>query len=276
MNRFNLNDQKRPYRSITILIFVIVGCIFADLFIPYVPSYMNAAEISQAPSSNHLFGTDAMGRDIFSMIWYGGRLSLFIGLLATLISTALAILYGCASGLAGEKLDDCLMRFTEILMSVPQILLVIFIQAMFGDATAVSIAIVIGLTSWMAVAKMVRSEVKQIRNADYVLAARTMHGGFFYILWNHLMPNFMSAILFMIITNLGGTIALEATLSYLGVGLPIAAVSWGSLMALSQKSMLSGSWWTLLIPGIFLVVTLICITQVGEYTRTRNRREQLL
>ena len=125
-------------------------------------------------------------------------------------------------------------------------------------------------------AKMVRSEVKQLRSSGFVMAARTMGGGFFYILYRHLMPNFMSAVMFMIVTNIGGAISMEATLSFLGLGLPAEVVSWGSLMSLSQRAMLTGAWWILLIPGIFLVITLICITEIGEYLRCRGRRDRLM
>lgn len=268
--------KGRPYISVAILVFIGAGCLLAEVLGGQNPYYMNTDQISRAPSALHLFGTDTLGRDIFAIIWHGGRISLLIGLLATSISTILAILYGCIAGLAGPRTDDVMMRFTEILMSVPQILLVIFLQAIWGEASIMSIGVVIGVTSWMAVAKMVRSEVRQIRNTEYVLAARTMGAGFFYVLWNHLMPNFMSAIMFMIVTNLGSAIATEATLSFLGLGLSVDTVSWGSLMSLSQQAMLTGSWWLLLIPGIFLVVTLICITELGEALRTANRRDRLI
>ncbi|MCI8646224.1 MAG: ABC transporter permease [Firmicutes bacterium] len=268
--------KRRPYISITILVLIGAGCLLAEALGGANPYYMHTDQISQAPSALHLFGTDTLGRDVFSIIWHGGRISLIIGLLATLISTGIAILYGCVSGLAGPRIDDALMRFSEILMSVPQILLVIFLQAIWGKPGVLSIGVVIGVTSWMAVAKMVRSEVRQIRGSEYVLAAKTMGAGFFYILWNHLMPNFMPAIMFMIVTNLGSAIAAEATLSFLGLGLSVDTVSWGSLMSLSQQAMLTGAWWLLLIPGSFLVVTLICITELGEALRTANRRERLL
>ncbi|MDO4546018.1 MAG: ABC transporter permease [Bacillota bacterium] len=268
--------EKLPYISIGILAVIILGCAFAELIMPHDPTYMNLSDISSPPGGNHIFGTDTLGRDLFSVIWYGGRISLIIGLLATLISTAIAIVYGTASGLASQKIDDVMMRFTEILMSVPQILFVIFIQAILGDATVLSISLVLGITGWMAVAKMVRSEVQQLRTADFVMAARTMGGGFFYILWKHLMPNFMSAIMFMVVTNIGTAIATEATLSFLGVGLPTDIISWGSLMSLSQRAMMTGAWWMLLIPGTFLVVTLICITEIGEYLRSRNKRDRLV
>lgn len=275
-NRFLQSHEVFPVASVTILAVIIAGCIICDIFIPYDPTRMMLDQISQPPSGSHIFGTDTLGRDLFSVIWHGGRISITVGLLATLISTVIAVIYGTAAGLAGKRLDDLLMRFTEILLSIPQILMVIFIQAIWGDATVLSISVVIGITGWMAVAKMVRSEVKQLRNAGFVLAARTMGAGFFYILRKHLMPNFMSAIMFMIVTNIGSAIAMEATLSFMGLGLPTDIISWGSLMSLSQRAMLTGAWWMLLIPGIFLVVTLICITDIGEYLRTRNRRERLM
>ena len=268
--------EKKPITAISILTVIILGCLICDIFIPYDPTRMMLDQISQPPSGAHIFGTDTLGRDLFSVIWHGGRISITVGLLATLISTVIAVIYGTAAGLAGKKVDDLLMRFTEILLSIPQILMVIFIQAIWGDATVLSISVVIGITGWMAVAKMVRSEVKQLRNAGFVLAARTMGAGFFYILRKHLMPNFMSAIMFMIVTNIGSAIAMEATLSFMGLGLPTDIISWGSLMSLSQRAMLTGAWWMLLIPGIFLVVTLICITDIGEYLRTRNRRDKLM
>lgn len=268
--------RKLPVISITILVVIVCGCIFADIIAGQNPYYMHTSQISQAPSIEYVFGTDTLGRDIFAIIWHGGRISLTVGLLATLISTAIAVIYGCISGLAISKIDDAMMRFTEIIMSIPQILMVIFMQAICGEATIVSIGVVLGLTSWMAVAKMVRSEVRQMRNAEFVLAARSMGAGFFYIMWRHLMPNFMSAIMFMIVTNIGSSIAMEATLSFLGLGLPTNVISWGSLMSLSQNAMLTGAWWILLIPGVFLVTTLICITEIGEFLRTNNRRERLI
>lgn len=161
-------------------------------------------------------------------------------------------------------------------MSIPSILLVIFLQAILGEASVLSIAAVIGITGWMPVAKMVRSEVKQIRSSDYILAAQTMGGGFFYVLRRHLTPNFLSAIMFMVVTSIGSAIATEATLSFLGIGLPTNIISWGSLMSLSQGAILSGAWWLLLIPGAVLVTTIICITEIGEHLRTSGRRERLL
>ena len=269
-----MSKTGRPYASAAILAVIILACLLAELLMPYDPTYMNLSEINLPPGNGHMFGTDTLGRDLFSVILYGGRISIFIGLLATVISTALAVVYGTVAGLASDRIDDLMMRLAEILMSVPQLLMVMFIQAIMGKATVISISVVIGITGWMAVAKMVRSEVKQLRTSGFVLAARTMGGGFFYILRKHLMPNFMSAIMFMIVTNIGSAMITESTLSFLGLGLPTDVISWGSLMSLSQRAMLTGSWWMIIIPGVFLVTTLICVTEIGEYLRGRKRRRQ--
>ena len=165
-----------------------------------------------------------------------------------------------------------MMRLTEIILSIPSILIVIFIQAIIGQTGPLTIAFVIGVTSWMNISKIVRSEVRQIRNADYILAAKTMDGGFFYILRRHLLPNFVSSIMFMVVTNIGAAIGTEATLSFLGIGLPVEIISWGSMLSNADKALLSNDWWIILIPGLFLVVTMVCITDIGNYIRKRNNR----
>ena len=124
----------------------------------------------------------------------------------------------------------------------------------------------------MNISKIVRSEVRQIRNADYILAAKTMDGDFFYILRRHLLPNFVSSIMFMVVTNIGAAIGTEATLSFLGIGLPVEIISWGSMLSNADQALLSNDWWIILIPGLFLVVTLVSITDIGNYIRKRNNR----
>lgn len=262
-----------PKFSIIVLAMIIFGCICANLLSDYNPSYMNLTMVNQAPNSNHIFGTDNMGRDIFSMIWYGGRVSLFIGITATIISTVVAVVYGCISGLAYKTLDTAMMRITEIFLTLPTILIIIFVQGIIGNPSKLSLAVIIGLTSWMSVAKVVRTEVKQIRNSDYILSAKLMGGSFLYILRRHLLPNVWPAILFMVVMNMAYAIGTEATLSFLGLGLPIEIVSWGSMMSLSEGALLSGYWWIILIPGLFMVITLICVNNIANYLKQRGSRE---
>lgn len=259
-NRHSL--RGKPVASAMILSLIALGCLFCELIMTKDPAYLDLAHCSAAPCREFLFGTDTMGRDIFSMIWYGGRLSLFIGVGSAVISTLLAISFGAVSGLAPKWLDALLMRLTEILLSVPNLLLVIFLQA------------VIGLTSWTSIAKVVRTEVRQLRASEYVIAAKCMGGSFFHILRCHLAPNFFSSVLFMVVMNVRSAIIAESTLSFMGLGLPIEVVTWGSMLSLAEKALMTDAWWILLIPGAFLVVTLLCITNLGDYLRSRTSRKE--
>lgn len=269
----NKKNKNIPYISVGILILIILCCCFNKLVMNHDPKYMDLINSSLSPNKEFYFGTDSMGRDIFSMIWYGGKISLFIGILSTIISTFIGIVYGSISGIASELIDDIMMRFTEIILSIPSILVIIFVQAILGKSTPISISIVIGITSWMNIAKVVRSEVRQIRNSEYILAARTMGGSYMYIIYQHLVPNFISSIMFMVVTNIGTAIGTESTLSFLGIGLPLEIISWGSMLSLSEQSLLTNQWWVILIPGIFLVTTLVCITNIGNYIRKLNNKK---
>ena len=259
--------QKKPIISSVLLGLTILGCIGCRFIMTKDPTYMDLTNYSHAPNGEFLFGTDTMGRDIFSMIWYGGRISLSIGFLATTISTAIAIVFGAVSGYAPKWLDEILMRLTEIFLSVPELLIIILLQAVIGKATIWSLAFVIGITSWTGIAKIVRTEVIQLKNSEYVLA-----GSFFYILIRHLTPNFISSIMFMVVMNIRGAIVAESTLSFMGIGLPLEIISWGSMLSLADQALLNGAWWIILIPGAFLVATLMCVTNLGNYLRIRNNQ----
>ncbi|MDO4869329.1 MAG: ABC transporter permease [Bacillota bacterium] len=259
--------DRFPKAASVILLLILIGCAGCDLFAGGDPSRMMLDQVNTAPGADHWFGTDTLGRDIWSLIWHGGRKSLFIGALATLITTVIAVIYGTISGLAGKTVDSLMMRFTEILLSIPSILLVVFMQAVIGQRNVVGISIIIGITGWMSIAKMVRTEVRKIRQSDYVLISRMMGGGFFHVLRKHLAPNFISTIMFMVVMSIRSAIVSESTLSFLGIGLPVEIITWGSMLSLSEKALLTGSWWIIMIPGVFLVVTLLCITSLGEYVR---------
>ena len=268
---------KMPVISLVILGLIVAGCLILPFVIGKDPSYMDLMNANQAPSQQFLFGTDTMGRDIFTMIWSGGRISLFIGCVSTLISTVIAILFGGLSGIAPQWADTLLMRFTEIFLSIPNLLLVILLQAILGKANVLSVSLVIGVTSWASIAKVVRTEVRQIRSSDYVTASRCMGGGFFHVLGRHLTPNFLPAIQFMVVMNVRSAIVAESTLSFMGMGLPLETVSWGSMLSLAEKALLTGSWWMIIVPGGFLVVTLMAMMEVGQFLQKElNQKESNL
>lgn len=265
-------NKALPVVSLVILALIGLACAFAGIVAPYAPGAMDSAATNVAPCPAHLFGTDNMGRDLFTMVLYGGRASLIIGLASAVISTFIAVVYGTAAGLAGEHVDDFLMRAAELFMSLPSILVILFLQAWWGEPTYLSLSVIIGVTSWMNISKIIRSEVRQIGESDYILAARTMGGGFWYILRRHLLPNYVSSIMFMVVSNISAAIITESTLSFLGLGLPLSEVSWGSLLSMSEEALLSNYWWIIVIPGVVLITTLVCITNVGEYIRKANNR----
>ena len=269
---------KRPARQgrwpvpAAVLGLIVLGCLCCELLMTKDPTYMDFANSNRAPCREFLFGTDTMGRDIFSMIWYGGRASLAIGFLASAISAGIAIVLGSLSGCAGARLDRLLMRVVELLLSIPNLLLIVLLQAILGQASVWSLSLVIGVTGWTGIAKVVRTEVRRLRGSEYVQAARCMGGGFFHILRQHLAPNFLPAVLFMIVMNVQSAMLAESTLSFLGLGLPLEVISWGSMLSLAQRALLTGSWWLVVIPGAFLAVTLLCVTEIGTALRRSGCR----
>lgn len=265
--------QGKPVAAVILLTAILLGCIFCEGIMTKDPTYLDLLHYNVPPDREFLFGTDTLGRDIFSMIWYGGRISLLIGFTAAVISTTIAIVFGAVSGSAAQWADTFLMRTAEIMLSIPELLLIILLQSILGTANVLSLSLVIGVTSWMSIAKVVRTEVRQIRQSEYVIAAKCMGGGFFYILWKHLTPNFISSIMFMVVMNVRSAMIAEATLSFMGIGLPLEIISWGSMLSLSERALMTKSWWIILIPGAFLVVTLMCVTDIGNYLRTCANRK---
>ena len=273
--------QKRrsdfPRISVILMGIIVLCCLFAEVLMTKDPTYLDLQNYNVAPNAEFLFGTDTLGRDIFSGIWYGGRISITIGFLATLISTVIAVVYGSISGIAPAWLDTLMMRFTEIFLSVPGLLIVLFLQAILGEANVITLSIVIGVTSWASIAKVIRTEVRQIRHSEYVVASKCMGGKFLHILGKHLAPNFIASIMFMVVMNVRGAIGSESTLSFMGMGLPLEIISWGSMLSLAEKALLTESWWIILIPGAFLVTLLMYLTNIGNYLRKNaNRKESNL
>lgn len=270
-------DRDFPWISVMLLMCIVLGCLFVPMLIDKDPGYMDLENCNVSPNGRFLFGTDSLGRDIFSGIWYGGRISITVGFLATLISTGIAILYGSVSGIACGWLDGLLMRFMEIFLSVPALLLMLFLQAILGQTNVLSLSVVIGVTSWASMAKVIRTEVRQLRTSEYVVAAKCIGGGFFHTLGVHLAPNFIASIMFMVVMNIAGAIATESTLSFMGMGLPLETISWGSMLSYVDQALLTTSWWIILIPGAFLVALMMCLTNIGNYLRkSANRKESNL
>ena len=237
--------KGKPVFSMVLLFLIVLGCVFANVVANHDPSGFYLQNLNTPPGKEFIFGTDSLGRDIYSLIWYGGRVSLVIGLLGAAIITVIGVTYGCISGTAGPKVDSVLMRFTEMCGSIPTLLLILILSAVLQA-----------------------SEVRQIRNSDYVMYARLCGGSFGYVMYHHLIPNFVSAIMFVVISSISSCITMESTLSFLGLGLPADVVSWGSMLSLANKALIMNTWWVIVIPGVFLVITLMCITSMGSFVRS--------
>ena len=251
---------------------IVLMTIFAPWLAPYDPLEVNMELRLLDPCRAHPLGTDALGRDVLSRVIYGGRASLLIGLLSAAVITVLGVAYGCLSRIAPARTDALLMRLVELVQSIPVLLVLLLAVSLLGPQNALSIALLIGVTGWFALARIVRGEVRQIRHSEYILASRCMGGSFGWIMRRHLVPNVVSAILFVVISAVSTSIAMESTLSFLGLGLPVDELSWGSMLALADKALLLNTWWVILIPGLFLVTALLCITSLGHHFRRNSVR----
>lgn len=269
-NRAINGDYIPPFIAGSVLGLIIMGCIMAHVITTRTPSFMDFTQANLSPNFNFIMGTDSMGRDIASMVWYGGRVSLFIGVVSTIISTCIGIIYGTINGLSRDYVDDIMSRFTDIILSIPSIVILLFVQGIVGCDTPFRMAVLIGVTRWVPLSKIVRTEVIELKNSDFVVASRGLGGGFFHILFKHLFPNFIWSIMFMIVTDIGTAISLESTLSFLGLGLPVSVISWGSMLSLAESAILSNQWWVIVVPGLFLISTLVAITNIGNYIRKIN------
>lgn len=264
--------QRPPVLSMAVLGLIVLGCLLAPVLANHDPAGFYLQNLNQAPGGEFYFGTDSLGRDIYSMIWYGGRASLTVGLMSMALITVLGVTYGCISGMAHQRLDAVMMRAMEMAHSVPTLLIVLLLGSLIPKHDVFTLSLLIGGTGWFGLARIVRSEVRQIRSSEYVLAARCMGVGFWRTMWVHLIPNFLSSILFVVISSISASMSMESTLSFLGLGLPVEVISWGSMLSLANRALLLNTWWVIIIPGLFLLVTLGCVTSIGNYFRREVNR----
>jgi peptide/nickel transport system permease protein len=232
------------------------------------------------PSADHIMGTDSTGRDVFSRIIYGGQISLIIGILAVFISVTLGTLIGGLAAYFGGWVDIILMRFTEAMLSIPQLFLLIVLGKFLGkDIPTIHILgrsfsgsvgiviVVIGLTSWMYLARIVRANVLSLRELDYIASSRAMGASHARIFFMHLVPNTLGAIIVSATLGLAGAILSEAYVSFLGLGVQPPTASWGNMLTSAQSFIQRGAWWMWTFPSLFIVFTILCINLLGDGLR---------
>lgn len=249
---------------------VIVGalCLMAltaPLIAPYAPDAQDMANRFQPPSGEHLLGTDNFGRDILSRCIWAAQVSLSIGVVSVLLSIILAIIIGATAGYYGGRIDDLLMRFTDMMLAFPTLFLLFTVVALFGNAVVVLIA-VLGLTSWQVGARVVRGEILSLKTRDFVVAARSVGVPDLRLVAVHLLPNVVGVIVVGATIRVALNILLEAGLSYLGLGVQPPIASWGNMVA-DGKTVLRTAWWVTSFPGGFIFVTVMAFNLLGDGLR---------
>lgn len=229
------------------------------------PDQQRLTERLQPPSSRHLLGTDDLGRDVFSRLLHGGRVSLRVGLLAVAISVTLGTLVGLLAGFFGGVVDVVLMRLVDIVLCFPTIFLILMVIA-FLEPSLWNVMAVIGFTSWPGLARLVRGETLSLRERDFILAARGLGLSTPRILFVHLLPNLVAPILVSATLGVGGAILTESALSFLGLGVQPPMASWGNILT-SGKDYLHVAWWLSVFPGLAILVTVLALNLLGEGLR---------
>ena len=222
----------------------------------------------ERPSKSSLFGTDQLGRDVFARVLAGGRLSLAISLSVVALSLAIGILYGAVSAALGGIWDHILMRFVDILLSFPLIFLAVACMALFG-AGIFYLILVLALTSWMDVARLVRAEVLSLKRRNFVLRAKASGIGFWTTLLRHILPHVFATISAFAILRMADIILIESSLSFIGLGVQPPQASWGSILN-DGWPVLSSAWWMSFFPGLAIVMTIMSLNLVGSSLKSRR------
>jgi peptide/nickel transport system permease protein len=252
--------------GLALTVALIIAALGADLFSPYDPYRVDMDAVMVPPSAGHIFGTDYLGRDLFSRVLYGGRISLAIGVLAVLISGLVGTTVGAVAGFAGGWLDEVLMRITDIVLAFPTALLALAVMAVFEDPTVGKIFIVLGLVGWANIARLVRAEVMAIKERDYVTAARSVGVGPLGIVLRHVLPNTLGTLLVALTLGVASNILTEAWLSFLGLGAQPPLPSWGAMITEGQFFLTTRPW-VCLFPGVAILLTVLGFNMLGDGLR---------
>lgn len=250
-----------------ILSVLALGAIFAPLIAPHDPNAINLLKISQPPDGENWLGTDRVGRDIFSRLLYGGRVSLSVGFVAVGIYLTIGFVLGALSGYLGGAVDNLLMRFTEIVMCFPTFVLILILVGMVGP-NITNVMLVIGLFGWPDVARLIRGQVLSLREMDYVTAARAMGGGHWYVMARHIAPNVIGPLTVAGSLGIAGAILAEAGLSFLGLGVVQPTPSWGSILNEARNpATLATEPWLWLAPGTAISLAVLAANFIGDGLR---------
>jgi peptide/nickel transport system permease protein len=251
--------------GLTILVPMFLCAILAPIISLHDPVEPDLKNILVGPSWSHPFGTDMLGRDVFSRVIYGSRISLLVGFVSVGIATLIGIMIGAVSGYTGGIIDELIMRFVDLMMCFPTFFLILAVIAVL-EPSIWNIMIVIGLTNWMGIARLVRAEILSIKNKEYVLAAKAMGFPKRRIIFGHVLPNALSPVYVVATLGIGGAILTESALSFLGIGVQPPTPSWGNILT-QAKDNIEVAWWLSLYPGLAIFLTVMGYNLLGEGLR---------
>ena len=256
---------RGPRVALAVIIALLVVAAFAPLLAPYPPNAQPDPIGMQTlpPSAAHPMGTDLVSRDVFSRVIHGARVSLSIGMLAVLLSITVGTLYGSVAGFLGGMADTVMMRIIDAFLSIPRILLLIMVTALWGQLTAAGLIILIGLTGWFGVSRVVRAEVMALSAREFIVSARSLGAGRLRVLGRHVLPNVLAPVVVAATLGIGNVIILEAGLSFLGLGIQPPTASWGSIIQDGSQQVAS-HWWVSVFPGLAIVTTVMAFNALGE------------
>lgn len=248
----------------TVLVLALVA-IAAPLIAPHNPTKIDIDNILSPPSRDYLLGTDELGRDVLSRMIWGSRISLSVGFVAVGIAISIGILIGSLAGFYGGMADTVLMRFVDIMLTFPTFFLILAVIAIV-EPSIFTIMVVIGITSWMDVARLVRAEFLSLTRRDFVIAAKASGAGNMRLIFRHVLPNALSPVFVAATFGVAGAILVESALSFLGLGVKPPNPSWGNILA-SGKENIEVAWWLSLYPGLAILITVLSYNLVGEGLR---------
>ncbi len=262
-----LRKNKLAVISATIVILLYLMAIFAPMLAPYATDDMDFDNLFGKPSAQHWLGTDSMGRDLLTLVMYGSRVSLTVGLVSMGIAITLGTVLGAISGYYGGIVDNIIMRFTDIALCFPQFFLILTIVAVFGNGIY-KVIVILGLTSWMGVTRLVRGQFLSLKEREFVESARALGANDARIIFKHLLPNSMAPIIVAATLRVGTTILTEATLSFLGLGVKQGTISWGGLLREAQGiTVMLETPWVAIFPGLMIFLTVLSFNLLGDGLR---------
>ncbi|MHC4047947.1 ABC transporter permease [Bradyrhizobium sp. 23AC] len=254
-----------PPGAVICLVFLFAA-VFADVLAPYGYNQIMPMNRLKPPSSHFWFGTDNLGRDIFSRILYGARLSVIIGLSAAGLATSISIVLGITTGSLGGRFHMLVQRFVDAWMSFPELVVLIVVVAVVGPGM-LPVIVILGCFLGIAGSRIIRSTVLSVREQSYIHAAQSIGAGTNRILWRHILPNVMPPVIVLFTTRVGAVILAEASLSFLGLGVPPPAPSWGGMLTGSSRNYMYLAPWMALAPGISLTLVVFSINMFGDALR---------